>query len=263
MKKIFVFLICIQLINLPVFAGNLIEDALVNKTLTGKSFKTVTSSPELINDTFIEKSLKNVPCKSNINNENVEDELVNKNLSGAKYQIKKQENPFINDALADKTLKKISAKPKKAKLNFDFELVKQIPVKIAIINNITSKKDLTEGQEINFKILDDVNVGNNLVLKKDALVKAKLETISLNQAFGVPADILIDDFKVVSYQSEISLDGSIHKIGANRSLWVYPVGYMGCFFFGAGLLLSPIRGGHAKIKTKDVYEVYYIPKEKV
>lgn len=263
MKKLFVFLICIQLINIPAFASDLFEDALVNKTLTGKTFKSIKSSSEFINDTFVEKSLKNMPCNSKSDNKMFEDELVNKNLSGTKYQIQKQENICINDTLADKTLKNVSAKPKKAKLNFDFEVVKQTPVKIAITNNITSKKDLTEGQELNFRVVDDVSIDNNLVLKKDALVTAKLETISLNQAFGVPADILIDDFKIVSNQTEINLDGSIHKIGANRSLWVYPVGYMGCFFFGAGLLLFPIRGGHAKIRTKDVYQVYYVPKEKV
>lgn len=263
MKKLFVFLICIQLINLPAFAGELIEDALVNNTLKGKPLKAVASSTELINDTFAEKSLKNLPCKSEQSSKNVEDELVNKTLLSAKYPIKKQEDTYINDTLADKTLKNVSAKPKKAKLNFDFELVKQIPVKIAITNSITSKKDLTEGQELNFKVLDDVKLNNNLTLKKDSLVTGKLETISLNQAFGVPADILVDDFKLVSNQSEISLDGSIHKIGANRSLWVYPAGYIGCFFFGAGLLLFPIRGGHAKIRTKDVYQVYYVPKEGV
>lgn len=263
MKKLFVFLICIQLINMPAYAGDLIEDALVNKTLTTKPLKAVKSTPELINDAFAEKSLSNMPSKSKVDSKTVEDELVNKNLSSTKYQIQKHENTCISDTLAEKTLKNVSVKPKKAKLNFDFDLVKQIPVKIAITNSITSKKDLTEGQELKFRILDDVNIGNNLVLKKDTLVMAKLETISLNQAFGVPADILIDDFKVVSNNSEISLDGSIHKIGANRSLWVYPVGYMGCFFFGAGLLLFPVRGGHAKVRAKEVYQVYYIPKEGV
>lgn len=259
MKNLFVFLICVQLINIPVFASDLIEDALVNETLTGKAYKTAISKTELIKDDLVEKSLNNLPCKSKIESKTVEDELVNKNLSNVKYQIKKQENILISDTLADKTLKNVSAKPKKAKLNFDFDLVRQIPFKIAITNNITSKKDLTEGQELNFRTLDDVKLDNNLVLKKDTLVTARLETISLNQAFGVPADIIIDDFKAISNQSEINLEGSIHKIGANRSLWVYPAGYIGCFFFGAGLLLFPIRGGHAKIKTTETYEVYYIP----
>ena len=53
------------------------------------------------------------------------------------------------------------------------------------------------------------------------------------------------------------LAGEISKTGANRSLWLYPTIYMTTLFFGVGLLLIPIRGGHAKIKPQQTFTVYY------
>ncbi len=47
----------------------------------------------------------------------------------------------------------------------------------------------------------------------------------------------------------------ISKRGTDRVLWVYPSFYIFNCFFGAGLLLIPIRGGHVKLKPGKVYEL--------
>ena len=230
------------------------------QTLKGKFLKINKVNTDFIQDAFAEKTLQNIQPKIHAENQKIEDVLVNKTLSGEKYKIKKQENIVITDNFADKTLKNIPISAKKANAKFDFESIKQIPIKVVITKSITTKKNLKEGQELNFKVISDVVLDKNLKLNKGAIITAKLETISPNQAFGVPADIIIDDFKISSNQSEINFEGNIHKIGANRSLWVYPVGYLGgIIFFGAGFLLFTVRGGHAKIKTRNVYEVYYVP----
>lgn len=168
----------------------------------------------------------------------------------------------IRDDFADKTLKKAKISNNKTNLNYDFESIKRVPIKISSLENITTKNGIKEGQELQFKVLKDVKLENERIIKKDSIVKARLETISPNQAFGVPADMVVDKFIIKQQnQADLILDGNVHKIGANRSLWVYPVGYVGgILFFGAGFLLFTVRGGHAKIKTKDVYEVYYLPK---
>lgn len=260
MKKIIVSLICLQLISMPAFSAELLQDSLVEKTLKGKDLKINRVNTDLIKDSFAEKTLQNIQPKQYSNKQQIEDELVTKTLSNKSYKIEKHENVVISDNLAEKTLTNIPLKIKKANIKFDFESIKRIPIKISIIKNISTKNNLREGQELNFKIVNDVVLDKNLELKKGTIITGKLETISLNQAFGVPADIVIDDFKAVLNKSEINLEGNIHKIGANRSLWVYPVGYTtGIIFFGAGFILFTIRGGHAKIRTKDVYEAYYMP----
>ena len=50
------------------------------------------------------------------------------------------------------------------------------------------------------------------------------------------------------------LDASFKIDGANRSLWVIPVGYVGTFLLGVGVFIFPIRGGHAKIRKNKIYE---------
>lgn len=260
MKKIIVSLICLQLISMPVFSTELLQDSLVEKTLKGKDLKINRANTDLIQDSFAEKTLQNIQPKQLSNKQEIEDELINKTLVNQKYEIKKQENIIITDNLADKTLKNIPIKTEKANIKFDFESIKQVPVKMSITQKISTKTHLKEGQKLDFKVIKDVVLDKNLELKKGTIITGKLETISLNQAFGVPADIVIDDFKTVVNKSEINLEGNIHKIGANRSLWVYPVGYTtGIMFFGAGFALFTVRGGHAKIRTKDVYEAYYMP----
>src|SRR5574344_527543 len=259
MKKLIISLMCLLLVSMPVFSTELLQDSLVEQTLKGKDLKINKVNNDLIQDSFAEKTLINISPKQYANKQKLEDEFVNKTITHKQYEIKKQENIAITDDFANATLKNIPIKAKKADTKFDFESIKQIPIRISITKNSTSKKGLKEGQELDFKVLNDVNLENNLKLKKDSIITARLETISLNQAFGVPADIVIDNFKVVSDKSEINLEGSIHKIGANRSLWVYPAATGGMVFFFMGALFIPIRGGHAKINTKNIYEVYYVP----
>lgn len=256
MKKLLIIIMCIQIVNLPVLADELINDQLVEMTLQNKNLTINSYKQNLIEDSFAETTLKNKQNQSEKAQTPIIDVFVEKTLPNKNLALEVNQPSVINDILAEKTLKNCTPLVVK-KNNFDFDLIKRVPIKISIIEPITTKRGLQEGQELNFKVLSDVKISNGTTIKKDSIVSAKLETISLNQAFGVPADIIIDDFKAkTSNDANINLDGEIHKIGANRSLWVYPAGYMGCFFFGAGLLVFPIRGGHAKLQRKDVYEVY-------
>lgn len=261
MKKFIMLILCIQILNLPVIAAELINDTFVEKTLGNKNLAAEIKKPQIIEDIFVDSTLKGKAQKIEFESKPAEDTFVEKTLSADKYKLPKCQQAFIQDELANKTLKNCTTVAVNKKANYDFDSIKRTPVKMSICQNITTKDGLKEGQDLYFKVLNDVKVNNSTTIKKDSVVKARLETVSLNQAFGVPADITIENFVVERpNRSNLSLEGSIHKIGANRSLWVYPVGYIGTIcFFGAGLLVLPIRGGHAKIKTTDVYEVYYIP----
>lgn len=261
MKKIIILILCIQILNFPAFSYELINDSLVEKTLENKKLSVETYQQQTIEDAFVNTTLKNVNPKIESTVLPINDSFVEKTLSAEKYSLPTLKKSFIQDEFVIKSLKDCPQIEISKSTNYNFESIKRIPIKVKIINNITTKMPLREGQELDFKVLNDVKLDTSTTIKKDSIVKARVETISLNQAFGVPADIVIEGFVAKSTnQTDINLEGSVHKIGANRSLWVYPVGY-GCtvLFCGAGVVLFAIRGGHAKIKATDTYEVYYVP----
>ena len=74
---------------------------------------------------------------------------------------------------------------------------------------------------------------------------------------GVPETLKIDNF-YLNGDEEILLHGSITKTGANRSIWVYPIYQAGNIaFYAAGFVVVPIHGGHAKLTTKEVFNLIY------
>ncbi len=179
------------------------------------------------------------------------------------FATKLKDDAFAEEKSENKTpiIKRIVAKINGEEIVLNPSKSGRVPVKISIVEPLTTKQELLEGQEVKFKVLNDVKINNKQTIKKDSIVTATLETVSLNQGFGVPADILIDNFSVRTVDNKtLNLEGNINKIGANRALWVSPIGYVGGIFtLGAGFLLFFIRGGHAKLKTGDVYEMYYTP----
>lgn len=124
-------------------------------------------------------------------------------------------------------------------------------IRIKIKNNFTTKSKIDEGEYIEFETIDDVKIKNKNY-PKGTLVKARIEMLSQNKTWGVPSDLVVGNFSI----NGIPLNGEINKVGANRSLWVYPSVHAGCLLFFAGLLLIPIRGGHAKIKTKETFTLH-------
>jgi hypothetical protein len=140
--------------------------------------------------------------------------------------------------------------------NFD-NLKNKVEIPIQIDERISTKSDVYEGQTLIFHIARDVKL-ENVTYKKGSKVSGKIELITTNQAFGVPADITVSNFKI--QDNDIKLNGAIQSIGANRSLWVYPLGYgIGIGTLGLGLSILAIRGGHAKMKPTTTYNVRYIP----
>lgn len=149
------------------------------------------------------------------------------------------EDDFVNATL-DKNLK--IKKQKETTPNSG------IPIQIRIKEDFTTKSKPEEGDFIEFETVEDFKS-----FSAGTTVKGRIEFISMNCIWGVPADIVIGNFQI----GNIALYGEIHKGGANRIIWLRPATIVGTFFFGAGLALIPIRGGHAKIKPEQIYTVYY------
>ena len=124
-----------------------------------------------------------------------------------------------------------------------------IPVRIK--KHFSTKNKIQEGEYIEFETIKDVTI-NNKFYPAGTTVKARIETISGNKMKGVPSDLAVGNFSI----DEIPLGGEISKMGANRSIWLRPV-YMGLsVVYGIGIPFMFIRGGHAKIKTSEIYTLY-------
>lgn len=148
------------------------------------------------------------------------------------------EDEFVNSTL-DKNLK--------IKVKKEISFTDETPVQIRIKEKISTKTKPEEGDYIEFETVSRVKS-----FPEGTTVKGRIEFVSMNFSYGVPAEILISNFVI----DKTPLYGEIRVIGANRTLWLRPCIIVGTIFFGAGLALIPIRGGHAKIKPKDVYTVY-------
>ena len=98
--------------------------------------------------------------------------------------------------------------------------------------------------------IEDIKIKNK-IYKANSIVKARVENVSPNGAYGIPADVVIGNFIL---EDKTKLDGEISLQGANRSLWVYPIGHFLTLCLGVGVLIYPIRGGHAKFKINKIYE---------
>ena len=114
---------------------------------------------------------------------------------------------------------------------FDFSKASVQIARVRPLKYYTTRKNLKEGQYIDFELTQDVNI-NNVVYKRGTSVKARVENISPNLAYGVPADLVVDNFVLAN---KIQLSGQIEKRGANRAIWIYPVAYTTSIFFGLGL----------------------------
>lgn len=229
MKKLFAVILILNFFSLNVFAiEDVFEDNLV-KSLS-KDLKIEHVKTQEIKDDFANKTL-------------------DKNL-----KIQKQTPVVYTDNIPKELVQTQTYIAGNKEQKFDFESLDELIVKVSPKKYYTTRTKLKEGDLINFVLAQDVIIKDK-TYKKGTNVTARVEMVSQNGAFGVPSDLVIDNFIL---NSDIKLTGNIEKKGANRSLWVYPCAYGLSWFFGVSLLLLPIRGGHAKLRPNHVYSLNYI-----
>lgn len=243
MKKLLIILICVNFLSLPALSA--ITDTFVEDTLNSSLvIKKQVRNKEI--DSFAEKSLDKSLTIQPVKVNPVEDVLVN-NLPVKSISVTKTVR------ITDEFLPKISnTDAKKYTVNKRAVSENSIKIAVRVRNELSTKQRPEEGDFVEFETVSDVKV-NNKLYPKGTKVVGRVETVSMNTSMGVPADLVVGSFEM----KNLSLSGEIKKIGANRSLWVYPAVYAGCMFFGAGLLLMPIRGGHAQLKTEEIYTLNY------
>lgn len=142
-------------------------------------------------------------------------------------------------------------------LEYDYSSTKNIPIKLSIMEEISTKMPIVEGQTVKFKVLKDVEYGN-LNLKKGDIVEGQIECIVTSGMNGFPAEIILDNFKIPNV-ANTQLISTYTKSGQNRCIWVYPLKWALTPFPPTGSITNIIKGGHARIKTTDIITLYYYP----
>jgi len=142
--------------------------------------------------------------------------------------------------------------------NYNYESTIKIPIKLKPLEDIKSEQEIYEGQILKFKVIKDVYNKGRILLRRGDIISAKVSIIITPGMNGIPASIIIKDFKSEKLQtSKISFEYEIQ--GQDRSLWVYPLKWALTILPPTGSLTNFIMGGHAQIKKNKPFTIYYYP----
>ena len=241
LKKYLAILICFNILVLPAYC--IIHDDFTEKTLSNKQKVTTIQQP-IIKDTFVEKTISTKAKYKSVKNNIITDSFAENNKNKNQYT-----KPIVDFSEQKVVISQKTVQPKKVAI---INNENSIPIKIHSKKHISTKQKIDEGDLLEFETESEIKIQNK-IYPAGTIINARVETISYNKIWGVPSDLIVGNFSL----NEKRLNGEISKTGANRSLWLYPTVYVTTCFFGVGLLLIPIRGGHAKIKPKQTYTVYY------
>ena len=241
MQKYLISFICFNILSMPAFA--LINDDFVDSTLD-KTKPYPAHIIKNITDDFADTNLKNIPLTKRETPIIIDEFAENNNSKNTSLN----QRIIINEVLPKSNYKSLVYGKKEAVI----DKIGMTPVQIRIKDKITSKFiKIDEGDYVEFETVKPVVI-NNKEYPAGTTVKGRVETISPNDMRGTPGDIVISNFEIDS----IKMHGELAKTGANRTLWLYPTSIVFSAFFGLGVLLLFIRGGHAKITPAQVFTVY-------
>lgn len=243
MKKLFFILIIISL-SLPAFAQS--TEPIVDELLDPAMYNDMSGNSIFKLGIYEHNRYKYVP---------IEDELIDNDFisNSSNYTLTKKEYPddfFFEKSIDTTKIRKILPKTK-----YDFTK-KQIPICIKIAEHLKTTRNLLEGTTIPFVAQHDFEI-NGKKYDKGTTILGRVETISDSDKMGTPESIKISNFYIPD-EKEIELTGSVSKIGANRSIWVYPLYQAGNItFYVAGFVFVPIHGGRAKLSTSEPFTIYF------
>ena len=146
-------------------------------------------------------------------------------------------------------------------LDYNYESTMKIPFNLKIIEPIKSESKIYEGQEIKFKAVKDLRYNNRTIIRRGTIVPAKVSVIITPGMNGIPASIILTDFKIEGVSSG-QITNTYEVFGQDRSLLVFPLKWALTILPPTGSLTNFIMGGHAKIKAKKQITLYYYPEWK-
>ena len=130
--------------------------------------------------------------------------------------------------------------------------------KLSILNDVSTKDEIFEGQEIRFKVKKNVYCYGCLIIKKVTIAKARIETIITKGMNGFPAELIIDNFEIDGINKSQLMSEYI-KVGKNYAPLVYPIKWALTPIPFVGSLTNLITGGEANLKTDEIITIKYYP----
>lgn len=165
--------------------------------------------------------------------------------------ISYEEDFIVEEFLSEKDLEKPFVND-----NYNYQDTNVIPIGLRIIDSIKSEQDIYEGQVLKFKVMEDIWDQESLLLKRGTICTANVETIINNGMNGIPASIILGNFQIPNIDSN-KLQSDYEKYGMDLSLIVFPLKWALTILPPTGSLTNFIKGGHAKIKNKDIITIKY------
>ena len=163
---------------------------------------------------------------------------------------------ILKDDITDYLLQKNSVP--QVHVDYNYEKLTKVPMKLRIINEIYSEKDIYEGQEIKFRVARDVYDEKNFYIRRGTIVTAKAKVIVTSGMNGIPASIILGDF-VIDGLEKGQVSETYEVFGQDRSLIVFPLKWALTILPPTGTLTNFIKGGHAKITSNKTLKIYYYP----
>ena len=143
-------------------------------------------------------------------------------------------------------------------LPYNFEDTEYVNIRLSPLEEISTSNEIYEGQEVKFKVRRNVYCHDTLLIKKDTIVTARIETIITRGMNGFPAEIIIDNFKFEGVH-DTQILSTYREVGSNFALLVYPIKWALTPIPFVGSLTNLILGGNAKIKKDEVITLKYYP----
>ena len=141
---------------------------------------------------------------------------------------------------------------------YNYESLVKIPIELVLEERIRSEKDLYEGQTINFRTTKNTVYKGNVMVQRGHIIPATVKAIIPAGMNGIPASIILGDFKIGKIPSGQLID-TYEIIGQDRSLLVFPLKWALTILPPTGSLTNLIMGGHAKMKAGKTIKIYYYP----
>ena len=166
-----------------------------------------------------------------------------------------ERDTYIEEVLSSKQIEKPVQN-----LKYDYTEVDKVPINLQIQKPITTKNDsVVEGQLIDFVVREDVKYNHSVIVPKGTKVTAVVQTYQSRGMNGIPAIIVLDNFKIPNIE-QYKLKDVYIKRGQDRSYIVFPIKWALTLIPFAGYSTNLILGGHAQIKKKHNVIIYYYPK---
>lgn len=143
--------------------------------------------------------------------------------------------------------------------NYNYKSTYKIPLKLKPIDFIKSEKELQEGDIIKFRVIEDIIFRRDAIIEANSIITAKVSTIITPGMNGIPASVILTDFKCDYENFKGVFSGSYEYTGKDRTLWVYPLKWALTPLPPTGTLTNFIKGGHVKINPAKTIKIYYYP----